>query len=249
MSVVDCENRGRLKYSKSSEAGNENQARDHLMTIVTVVYYSNFKGATEQLAKAIVRGAESVPDTDARMIRVEDVDENWQRLHESDAIIFGSPTYMGSVAARFKEFVEKLAGEVWLKRMWLNKIAGGFTVSAGRSGDKLNCLQQMVIFASQMGMIWVPIRITGGNYSSQGSESDLNRMAGYIGVMAQANIDESVDIAPPPSDIETAEMHGNHIANVARQYALGRRQLPSEYDTLNDVRSGEKPASLADLMS
>lgn len=219
------------------------------MTKVTVVYYSNFKGATEQLAKAIGRGAESVPDTDVMLIRVEDVDEHWQRLHDSDAIIFGTPTYIGSVAAKFKEFVEKLAGDVWLKRMWLNKIASGFTVSAGRSGDKLNCLQQLVIFASQMSMIWVPVRITGGNYSTQGSEEDLNRMAGYIGMMAQANIDEPAELAPPPSDIKTAEMHGNHVANVARQYALGRRELPSEYDTLNDEKTGETPATLSDLLS
>lgn len=219
------------------------------MTKVTIVYYSNFKGATEQLALAVARGAESVEDTDVKTIRVEDADEHWQRLHESDAIIFGTPTYIGSVAAKFKEFVEKLAGEVWLKRMWLNKIAGGFTVSAGRSGDKLNCLQQLVIFASQMGMIWVPVRITGGNYSTQGSEDDLNRMAGYIGVMAQANIDEEADKAPPPSDIETAEMHGHHIASVARQYALGRRQLPSDYDTLDDEKGSTTPATLADLLS
>lgn len=219
------------------------------MTKVTIVYHSSFKGATEQLALAVGRGAESVPDTEVMLVKVEDVDEHWQRLHDSDAIIFGSPTYIGSVSAKFKEFVEKLAGDVWLKRTWLNKIAGGFTVSAGRSGDKMNCLQQMIIFASQMSMIWVPIRITGGNYSTQGSEEDLNRMAGYLGVMAQANIDEPADKAPPPSDILTAEMHGNHIANVVRQYAYGRRQLPSEYDTLNDEKTGEAPATLVDLMS
>ena len=219
------------------------------MAKISIVYYSNFKGATEQLAQAIARGAEKVEGTEVTLIRVEDADAHWQTLHDSDAIIFGTPTYIGSVAAKFKEFVEKLAGEVWLKRMWLNKIAGGFTVSAGRSGDKLNCLQQLVIFASQMGMIWVPVRITGGNYSTQGSEEDLNRMAGYIGVMAQANIDEPADKAPPPSDIETAEMHGHHIASVAKQYALGRRELPSEYDTLNDEKGASKPASLAELLS
>ena len=131
--------------------------------------------------------------------------------------------------------------------MWLNKVAAGFTVSAGRSGDKLNCMQQLVIFASQMGMIWVPLRITGGNYSSQGSEEDLNRMAGYLGVMAQANIDEDTDHAPPPSDIQTAELHGNHIANVTRQYASGRRQFPTDYDTLNEDQENRKPAGLKEL--
>ena len=138
----------------------------------------------------------------------------------------------------------------WLKRMWVNKIAGGFTVSAGRSGDKLSCLQQLVTFASQMGMIWVPVRITGGNYSSKGSEEDLNRMAGYLGVMAQANIDEPPELAPPKSDIDTAELHGNHIANVARQFQRGRRELPSDYDAYAfQAPEGKRPASLAELMS
>ena len=220
------------------------------MTHICIVYYSNFRGATEQLAKAVQRGAEQVPDTVATLISVDDVDNHWSTLHAADAIIFGSPTYIGSVAAKFKEFVEKLAGEVWLKRMWLNKIAGGFTVSAGRSGDKLVCMQQLVTFATQMGMIWVPVRITGGNYSSQGSEQDLNRMAGYLGVMAQANIDEPLDKAPPPSDILTAEMHGNHIAHVARQYQHGRRAMPAEYDqyATEPDSSETRPASLAELL-
>ncbi len=221
------------------------------MTKIAIVYFSNFKGNTESLAEAIKRGAESVPDTEVMLIHTNDVDLHWQTLHAADAIIFGTPTYIGSVAAKFKEFIEKLAGEVWLKRMWVNKIAGGFTVSAGRSGDKLSCLQQLVTFASQMGMIWVPIRITGGNYSSQGSEEDLNRMAGYLGVMAQANIDEPSELAPPPSDIRTAELHGNHIANVTRQFAHGRKLFPAEYDEHVEQTPGDQgiPKTLPELIS
>ncbi len=195
------------------------------MTRITILYYSSFRGQTEKLAQAIQRGAQRVPGTDVVLLKVEDAEQHWQRLHDSDAIIFGSPTYIGSVAARFKQFIELLSGDVWLNRMWVNKIAAGFTVSAGRSGDKLNCLQQLVIFAAQMGMIWVPMKLLGGNYSSQGSEEDLNRMAGYIGVMAQANIDEPADVAPPPADIRTAEIHGEHVAEVTRTFALGRSAL------------------------
>ncbi|MEM7467902.1 MAG: flavodoxin family protein [Pseudomonadota bacterium] len=221
------------------------------MTKIAIVYFSDFKGNTESLAKAVKRGAESVPDTEVTLIHTDDVDNQWPTLHGADAIIFGTPTYIGSIAAKFKEFIEKLAGEVWLKRLWMNKISGGFTVSAGRSGDKLSCLQQLVTFASQMGMIWVPIRITGGNYSSQGSEEDLNRMAGYLGVMAQANIDEPPDLAPPPSDIKTAELHGNHIANVARQFRHGRQALPADYDeyVVQTPEADGSPLTLPDLMS
>lgn len=215
---------------------------------ISIVYYSDFRSATEQLARATARGAESVENTEVRLLPVEEVDQNWEWLHGSDAIIFGTPTYIGSVSAKFKEFIEKAAGEIWLKRMWTNKIASGFTCSTGRSGDKLNCLQQLIIFAAQLGMIWVPVRILGGNYSTSGSEEDLNRMAGYIGVMAQANIDQTSDLAPPASDIETARIHGHHVASVACQYALGRQQLPSDYEIPLE-EGAAAPASLDELLA
>ncbi len=200
---------------------NEN---DH--ATVTIVYYSGYRGATRRLAEAVKAGAAGVPGVDAVAISTEDIDSHWARLHASDAIIFGSPTYVGGGAARFKEFIEACAGDVWVRRVWLNKLAGGFTVSSGRSGDKLHCLMDLVVFAMQMGMIWVPVPITGGNYSSSGSESDLNRMAGYLGVMAQANIDESTDKAPPSSDLATAALYGEHVSWNARRMLLGRRMVP-----------------------
>jgi NAD(P)H dehydrogenase (quinone) len=218
-----------------------------MTTKVSIVYHSNFRGSTEQLARAVAKGAGSVEDTEVRLLSVDEVDDNWPWLHASDAIIFGTPTYIGSVSARFKQFIEAAAGEIWLKRMWTNKIASGFTCSAGRSGDKLNCLQQLIIFAAQLGMIWVPVRILGGNYSTTGSEEDLNRMAGYIGVMAQANIDEGPELAPPPSDIETARLHGHHVASVARQYAFGRKQFPSDYEIPLE-EGAAKPATLGELL-
>ena len=170
------------------------------MVKVSIIYDSSFKRQTAALADCVAEGVRTVDDADVHVIHVDQVEDHWNVLHTSDAIIFGSPTYIGSVSGKFKLFIEKLAGDVWLKRMWKNKLAAGFTVSAGRSGDKLNCLTQMVIFASQMAMIWVPQHVLGGNYSTSGSEDDLNRMAGYLGVMAQANIDESADVAPPESD-------------------------------------------------
>ena len=190
--------------------------------VVTVVYFSRYRGATRALAEAVAAGCARVPDVRVTCVSTDDVDDNWDLLHESDALIFGSPTYVGGVAARFKEFIESCAGDVWAERLWLNKLAGGFTVSAGRSGDKLNCLMDLVVFAAQMGMIWVPVPITGGNYSTAGSEHDLNRMAGYLGVMAQANIDEPVGQAPPASDIATASLYGEHVSWAARRMAVGR---------------------------
>jgi multimeric flavodoxin WrbA len=195
------------------------------MINVSIIYFSGFRGHTRQLAEAVAEGTRRVPDVNVELIPVDQVDAKWSRLHVSDVIMFGSPTYVGSVAARFKEFIEKLAGDVWMQRAWTGKLAGGFTVSAGRSGDKLSTLQQLVIAAAQMGMIWVTLPVLGGNYSTQGSEEDLNRMAGYLGVMAQANIDEGPEHTPPASDLKTAQIYGEHIANIARQLEAGRVAL------------------------
>lgn len=211
------------------------------MTKIAIVYFSQYRGHTEVLAESIRKGAESIGGVTVVTVSVEDVEGHWNDLHQADAIIFGTPTYVGSIAAKFKEFVEKLAGEVWLKRVWTGKLAGGFTCSAGQSGDKLNCLQQLVVFAAQMGMIWVSVPVLGGKYSTKGSDTDINRLGGYIGVMAQANIDEGPESAPPQSDRATAEIYGAHIAKTARELSEGRKTLSSEALTVFEGRPKNLP--------
>jgi len=217
------------------------------MVKVSIVYDSSFKGNTAALAECVAEGAREVEGAEVHLVHVDDVPGRWKDLHTADAIIFGSPTYIGSVSGKFKLFIEQLAGEVWLKRMWKNKLAAGFTVSAGRSGDKMNCLTQMVVFASQMAMIWVPQHVLGGNYSTKGSEKDMNRMAGYLGVMAQANIDEPPEVSPPESDRETAREHGRHVAQVAAQFVAGQRALPIQDETKYDAGEGGRPLGLAEI--
>ena len=73
-----------------------------MMVNVSIVYDSSFKLQTAALAESVAKGARSVDGTDIHLFHVNDVDENWTTLHESDAIIFGSPTYMGSVSGQFK---------------------------------------------------------------------------------------------------------------------------------------------------
>lgn len=199
-------------------------------TRVVVVHHSAYRGATAALAEAIAAGARQVAGVEAEVVRVEDVDDHWERLHAADAIVFGAPTYVGSVSAAFKAFIERLAGDVWLERLWVDKVAAGFTVSAGPSGDKLNALQDLVVFAAQMGMLWVPVRHIGGHYATTTSgETAINRLGGYLGAMAQANIDQRPPDAPPPSDLQTARLHGHHIATVAQQLSAGRRSHPADY--------------------
>lgn len=187
------------------------------MPHVAVVYHSGF-GHTAVLAKAVERGAKSVPGIETSLIFVDEIDQHWEKLDAADAIIFGSPTYMGSVSGPFKIFMDKSSSR-WFGLKWQNKIASGFTNSGALDGDKLNTLVQMVIFAAQHGMIWVGSALLPKAKNNNGET--LNRLGSSLGAAAQSN-NESPEVTPPLSDILTAEHLGQRVAQVAIQFALGR---------------------------
>lgn len=178
------------------------------MKHVEIVYHSGY-GHTAALAEAVQKGAARVEGIEVNRQSVDAID--WERLDAADAIILGSPTYMGSVSAPFKAFMDETSGR-WFERKWRNKLAAGFTCSASWSGDKLNTLMQMAIFAAQHGMIWVGLDVLPGYNSSQGTPQDINRVGSYLGAMAQANADQGPDVVPPEADRETAALLGERVA-------------------------------------
>ena len=101
------------------------------MKKVSIVYHSGY-GHTEHAAKSVFEGAKSVAKTEVVLIPVAEVETKWDLLKNSDAIIFGAPTYMGSASAPFKEFMDKTS-KLWMTQDWKDKIAGGFTVSGSVS--------------------------------------------------------------------------------------------------------------------
>ena len=110
------------------------------------------------------------------MIAVDAItDDGWHELDESDAVVFGCPTYMGNVSAGFQAFAEK-TGRRCINGTWQNKIAAGFTNSGAKSGDKLQTLMSLAVFAAQHHMLWVSLGLPPGWNSSSGSDQDLNRL-------------------------------------------------------------------------
>ncbi len=181
---------------------------------ISIVYDSGY-GHTARLAQAVAEGARGYPGAEIHLISVSDGDAPWEVLEASDAIIFGSPTYNGMFSAKLKQFFEDATKPVWNDLKWRNKVAAGFTNSGAHSGDKLNSLVSMALIAAQHGMIWVGLDLKPGNSSSTGSSADLNRLGSWLGAMAQANVDEGPDVAPPSSDLRTAAYLGERVAQIA----------------------------------
>ena len=165
--------------------------------------------------------------TRALLIPVEKVDDHWGDLEKAEAIIFGSPTYMGSASAEFKKFMDATS-KIWYAQGWKDKIAAGFTNSASQNGDKASTLYQLVTFAMQMGMIWAGVGDLPGNNWSGGARSDLNRLGSWVGAMGQSNADEK---EPSLGDVDTAARLGERVAMIARRFKEG---VPYQTERLSE---------------
>ena len=128
----------------------------------------------------------------------------WAALDAADAIIFGAPTYMGMASWQFKKIADETSKR-WFTLAWKDKVAGGFTISASPSGDKLSTIQYFITLAMQHGMIWV----------GQPAQNDgnINRIGSNSGLMAQVGpTSPASDI--PQGDLDTAKAYGARIAEV-----------------------------------
>lgn len=185
------------------------------MTKVAVIFHSA-AGSTKKLAQAVAAGALSVTDVEVVSLEVVGADiiegryKNTaliEQLTDADAIIFGSPTFMGSVSAEFKAFADA-TGDLWAEKKWSDKLAAGFTIGSNFSGDQLNTLQTMQIFASQHGMLWAGLDIPGNCDPQQ-----RNRLGAQSGLIAH-----STDGVLNEMDLITASYLGQRLANLAKKF-------------------------------
>jgi NAD(P)H dehydrogenase (quinone) len=182
------------------------------MPDIVVVFHSGY-GHTQRMAQAVAQGA------GARLLAI-DAEGNlpaggWEQLEAADAIIFGSPTYMGSVSWQFKKFADA-SSRPWYAQAWKDKIAAGFTNSAGMSGDKQGTLLTLFTLAMQHGMIWVSQGLMPSNTRAAKRE-DPNYLVSYSGAMAQSPSDAGAD-AMSSGDLETARLFGERVADIARRF-------------------------------
>ncbi len=182
------------------------------MAKVVVVFHSGY-GHTQRMAQSVAAGAH------AELLAI-DADGNlpeggWDTLAAADAIIFGSPTYMGSVSWQFKKFADA-SSKPWYAQLWKDKIFGGFTVSANVNGDKFSTLHYFMTLAMQHGGIWVG---TGLNYNNTkaSNRNDINYLASSGGPIAQTPGDVGAD-GMNPGDLETGRLFGERIATVAAKF-------------------------------
>jgi NAD(P)H dehydrogenase (quinone) len=179
------------------------------MSKIVIVFHSGY-GHTAKVAEAVAEGSGGT-------LLAIDAEGNlpeggWEQLAAASTIVFGSPTYMGSVSWQFKKFADA-SSKAWFGQAWKDKLAAGFTNSASMNGDKLSTLHYLFTLSQQHGMLWVGTGLMPSN-SKAATRNDINYVASSSGLMTATPSDAGVD-EMVPGDIATAKAFGARIKEVA----------------------------------
>lgn len=190
------------------------------MTALAVVFHSGY-GHTTKAAEAVAAGAQQIDGVSVEVLAIDSEgnlpEGGWHLLAQADAIIFGSPTYMGGPSWQFKKFADA-SSKPWFSQEWKDKVFAGFTNSASMNGDKLGTLDYMFHLSQQHGGVWVGMGMLPSN-TKAANRNDVNYIAGFSGLMTVSPSDASPDEAPLPGDLETARKFGERVANVTKRWS------------------------------
>lgn len=198
------------------------------MAKVLVLYYSSY-GHIEKMAYAVAEGVkaagaeavvkrvpELVPDDVAKASHFKTEQDapvaTVAELPEYDAIIFGTPTRFGIMAAQMKNFLDQTGG-LWFQGKLIGKVGGVFTSTATQHGGQEATILTFLPYLLHQGMV-----IAGLPYSFQ-EQMTLSEIAG--GSPYGATTIAAGDGSRQPSEIELkgAAAQGKHIAEIALKIA------------------------------
>ena len=209
------------------------------MVKVLVLYYSSY-GHIATMAKAVAEGVrdagahaevkrvpELVPPDVAREAGYKtDADvpiASVAELPDYDAIIIGTPTRYGNMAAQMKNFLDQTGG-LWFKDSLVGKIGSVFTSTGSQHGG-----QESTILATHTVLLHLGMVIVGLPYTFKG-QLRMDEVTGCspYGASTLADDGNNGDRQPSANELSGARFQGRHVAQIATMMALGRRALDQE---------------------
>ena len=196
------------------------------MTKLLVLYYSTY-GHVETMAQAIAEGARSVDGVEVTLKRVPEtmppevavkygakLDQSApvadpKELGDYDAIVFGTPTRFGNMAAQMRNFLDQ-TGQLWMKGALVGKVGSVF-VSTGTGGGNESTILTFIPTLLHHGMIYVGLPYAAPELT------DLSEVRGGspYGAATIAGADGSRQ--PSEKELSLARFQGKHVAGIAAQ--------------------------------
>jgi NAD(P)H dehydrogenase (quinone) len=199
------------------------------MTKVLVLYYSGY-GHVETLAGAVAEGAREVEGTEVTVKRVPElVPEEIARksgmkldqaapiaepkeLADYDAVIFGTPTRFGNMAAQMRNFLDQ-TGALWMKGALVGKVGSVFVSTATQHGGQESTILSFHTTLLHQGMV-----IVGLPYSCQ-AQMTLAEISGGSPYGASTIAGGDGSRQPSDNELGMARFQGEHVARIAQKLA------------------------------
>ncbi|WP_018867003.1 MULTISPECIES: NAD(P)H:quinone oxidoreductase [unclassified Thioalkalivibrio] len=203
-----------------------------MSTKILILYYSTW-GHIEQMAEAVARGAREVPDTEVTIKRVpelmpDEVARNAgakldqaapiakpEELADYDAIIIGTPTRFGRMAAQMANFLDQ-TGALWFGDKLVGKVGSVFGSTASQHGGQETTLVSTIVNLLHYGMTVVGLPYT------EKRMLDVSEVCGGTPYGATTLAAGDGSRQPSESELGMAASQGRHVAEVARAQRLGR---------------------------
>lgn len=199
------------------------------MTKVLVLYYSSY-GHIEAMAAAVAEGAASVPGTEVSVKRVpelvpDDVAEGAgikldqaapfadpNELADYDAIIFGTPTRFGNMAAQMRNFLDQTGG-LWFTKALVGKVGSVFVSTASQHGGQETTITSFHTTLLHHGMV-----IVGLPYTFEGN-AEMDEISGGTPYGASTLAGNDGSRMPSDNELAGARFQGAHVAQIAAKLA------------------------------
>ncbi|MBX5497250.1 MAG: NAD(P)H:quinone oxidoreductase [Bryobacteraceae bacterium] len=205
-------------------------------TKVQVIFYSMY-GHVYKMAEAIAQGAREVPGAEVSLYQVPELvpDAALERtgakaaraafahipiakpeqLVEADAILFGTPTRFGNMAAQMRNFLDQ-TGQLWVKGALIGKVGSVFISTATQHGGQETTITSFHSTLLHQGMI-----IVGLPYSASGLVTMTEITGGSpYGAGTLAGSDGSRQ--PSENELALARFQGRHVTEIAARLKRGQ---------------------------
>jgi NAD(P)H dehydrogenase (quinone) len=198
---------------------------------VLVLFYSTY-GHTYKMAQAVAEGAKEVEGVEVALMRVQETlpqdvlvkmgaaeaqkafshipVAGVEELASADAVIFGTPTRFGNMAAQMKQFLDA-TGQLWLQGALIGKTAGVFTSTATQHGGQESTILSFLTFLLHQGMV-----VVGLPYSFQGQMRN-DEITGGSPYGASTIAGTGGERTPSENELQAARFQGRHVAQIAKK--------------------------------
>ncbi|VVM06141.1 NAD(P)H dehydrogenase (quinone) [Methylacidimicrobium cyclopophantes] len=202
-----------------------------MATKVQVVFYSMY-GHVYQLAEAIAAGAREIPGTEVALRQVAELIPDHvleksgaraarqsfahiplarvEELPEADAILFGTPTRFGNMAAQMRNFLDQTGG-LWSRGALVGKVGSVFASTASQHGGQETTITSFHTTLLHHGMI-----IVGVPYTAAGL-TNMREITGGTPYGASTLTDVDGSRQPSENEREIARFQGRHVAEIAQR--------------------------------